>query len=159
MTGIIVPIFTGNGGTERGNFPKFLSRNCDIIMMQSWLKPKPVQFTKYMSHYCMADLVMGIGDSPVAQQVKNLPAMQETRVRSLDWENPLEKGTATPSSILAWRIPWTEEPSGLQSMGSRSPTRVKRLSSHAHTHAGDGYWGYSSGLPLKNSISFLPAGQ
>ena len=47
--------------------------------------------------------------------VKNLPAMQETRVRSLDWEDPLEKGMATHSSMLAWRIPWTEEPGGLQS--------------------------------------------
>ena len=49
--------------------------------------------------------------------VKNLPAMQETRVRSLGWEDPLEKGMATHSSILAWRIPWTEEPGRLQSMG------------------------------------------
>ena len=45
--------------------------------------------------------------------VKNLPAMQETQVQSLGWEGPLEKGMATCSSILAWRIPWTEEPSGL----------------------------------------------
>ena len=44
---------------------------------------------------------------PVAQLVKNLPAMQETWVRSLSWEDPLEKGKATPSSILAWTIPWT----------------------------------------------------
>ena len=50
--------------------------------------------------------------------VKNLPAMQETWVQSLDGEDPLEKGMATHSSILAWRIPWTEEPSRLQSMGS-----------------------------------------
>ena len=49
-------------------------------------------------------------DVPVAQMVKNLPATQETRVRSLDWEVPLEKGMAIHSSILAWRIPWTEEP-------------------------------------------------
>ena len=55
----------------------------------------------------------------VAQMVKNLPAMQETQVRSLGWEDPLEKGTATHSSILAWRIPWTEEPGGLQSIGSQ----------------------------------------
>ena len=45
--------------------------------------------------------------SLVAQLVKNVPAMQETSVQSLDWEHPLEKGTATHSSILAWRIPWT----------------------------------------------------
>ena len=51
--------------------------------------------------------------------VKNLPAMQETRVPSLGWEDPLEKGMATHSSLLAWRIPWAEEPGGLQSMGSQ----------------------------------------
>ena len=50
--------------------------------------------------------------------VKNLPAMQETPVVSLGWEDPLEKGMATHSSILAWRIPWTEEPGGLQSIES-----------------------------------------
>ena len=55
----------------------------------------------------------------VAQMVKNLPAMQEIQVQSLGWEDHLEKGTTTPSSILAWRIPWTEEPGGLQSMGSQ----------------------------------------
>ena len=53
----------------------------------------------------------------MAQMVKNLPAMQETRVRSLGGEDPLEKEMATHSSILAWRIPWTEKPGGLQSMG------------------------------------------
>ena len=50
---------------------------------------------------------------------KNLPAMQETWVQLLGWEDPLEKGTATHSSILAWRVPWTEEPGGLQSVGSQ----------------------------------------
>ena len=53
--------------------------------------------------------------SPVAQLVKNLPALQETWVQSLGWEDPLEKGMATHSSILAWRIPWTEEPGGIHS--------------------------------------------
>ena len=51
--------------------------------------------------------------------VKNLPVMQETWVQSLDWEDPLEKGRATYSSILAWRVPQTEEPDGLQPMGSQ----------------------------------------
>ena len=55
--------------------------------------------------------------SLVAQMVKHLPAMQETRVQSLGLEDPLEKEMATHSSILAWRIPWTEEPGRLQSMG------------------------------------------
>jgi len=55
----------------------------------------------------------------MVQTVKNLPAMLETRVQSLGQEDPLEKGMATHSSILVWRIPWTEEPGGLQSMGSQ----------------------------------------
>ena len=57
--------------------------------------------------------------SLVAQLVKNPPVMQETWVRSLGWEDPLEKGKAAHSSILAWRIPWTEEPGGLQPVGSQ----------------------------------------
>ena len=57
--------------------------------------------------------------SLVAQTVKHLPTIRETRVQSLDWEDPLEKEMATHSNILAWRIPWTEEPGRLQSMGSQ----------------------------------------
>ena len=56
----------------------------------------------------------------VAQMVKNLPATQETQVQFLDRDNPLEKELATHSSILAWGIPWTEEPGGLQFMGSQT---------------------------------------
>ena len=59
------------------------------------------------------------GASLMAQLVKNLPAMQEIQVQSLGWEDLLEKEMATHSSILAWRIPWTEDPGGLQSMGSQ----------------------------------------
>ena len=55
----------------------------------------------------------------MAQMVKNLPAMQETQVLSPGWEDPLEKGMASPSSIPAWRIPWTEEPGGPQSVASQ----------------------------------------
>ena len=55
----------------------------------------------------------------MAQLVKNPPAMWETWVQSVAWEDPLEKEMATHSSILAWKIPWTEEPRGLQSMGSQ----------------------------------------
>ena len=55
--------------------------------------------------------------SLVAQKVKNLPAVRENLVQSLDQEDPLEEGMATHSSILAWRIPWTKETGGLQSMG------------------------------------------
>ena len=59
------------------------------------------------------------GDSLVAQMVKSLPSMRETWVRSLDQEDLLEKEMASHSSILAWKIPWTEEPGRLQSMGSQ----------------------------------------
>ena len=61
-----------------------------------------------------------VGASLVAQTVKNLPAMQETSVQSLGWEDPLEEGIAVHSSILAWRIPWTEKPDGVESVGSHS---------------------------------------
>ena len=56
------------------------------------------------------------------QMVKNLPTVQEAQVRSLGWEDPLQKGMATHSSVLAWRIPWTEKPSRFQSMGWQSQT-------------------------------------
>ena len=60
----------------------------------------------------------------VAQLVKNLPVVQETWVRSPGQEDPLEKEMATHFSILAWRIPWTEEPGGLQSMGSQESDTI-----------------------------------
>ena len=67
----------------------------------------------------------------MAQRLKHLPGMRETRVRSLGREDPLEKETATHSSILAWRIPWREEPGGLQFM--RSPKSWTRLSEFTFT--------------------------
>ena len=63
--------------------------------------------------------MLGVGASLVAHRVKNLPAKQETWVQFLGQEDPLEEGMATHSSILAWRIPWTKEPGGLQFMGSQ----------------------------------------
>ena len=68
----------------------------------------------------------------MAQTVKNLPAMQETRVQSLGQGDLLEKGMATHSSILAWRIPWTEEPGRLQSMGYKELDRTKQLTLSLH---------------------------
>ena len=62
---------------------------------------------------------MFVWASLVAQMVKNLTIMQETWIQSLGWEYPLQKGIATHSRILAWRIPWTEEPDELQFMGSQ----------------------------------------
>ena len=69
--------------------------------------------------------------------VKNLPALLETWVPSLGWDYPLEEGMATHSSILAWRIPWTEEPGGLQSKGSR---RVRHDWETKHTHTSSYVW-------------------
>ena len=92
-------------------------------------------------------------DLKSAQIVKNLPAMQETWVSSLGWEDPLEKGMTTHCSILAWRIPWTEEPGGLQSMVSQ--TSWARLSDKVHactlTHPIGQY--RSRELSKKNSLS------
>ena len=68
---------------------------------------------------CLKDQSVYCGASLVAQTVKNLPAMQETRIQSLGQEDPLEEEVETHSSILAWKIPWTEEPARLQSTGSQ----------------------------------------
>ena len=75
----------------------------------------------------------------MVQMIKNLSAMQETVVRSLGWEDILEKGMATHSSTLAWKIPWTEEPGGLQSMGLQRvrhnwATHTHHTHTHTHTH-------------------------
>ena len=77
---------------------------CNIVLVSAIQQPK-------------SDLIIHMSPSLVAQLVKNVPAVQETQVQSLGWEDPLEKEMAPQSSILAWRIPWTEEPGGLQSMG------------------------------------------
>ena len=74
-----------------------------------------------------------MGASLVAQLVKNLPAVQETQVRFLDWEDTLEKGLATHSSILSWRIPWIEEPSRPLSMGSQESDMTWRLNHQTTT--------------------------
>ena len=73
----------------------------------------------------------------MAQMVKNPPAMQETWVRYLGWEDPLEKRRATQSSILAWRIPWTEEPDGLQYMGSQRVGQDRAAFPFSKNEAGD----------------------
>ena len=64
--------------------------------------------------------------------VKNLPVMQETHIQSLSLEDPLEKGMVTHSIILAWRIPWTEKPGGLHSMGSQELDMAEQLSTAQH---------------------------
>ena len=90
-------------------FPSFLNWKsllifCDQSSMVPFFLPHPT-----LTHWA----------SLVAQMVRRLPTMQETRVQSLVWEDPLEKEMATHSSTLAWKIPWTEEPGRLQSLGSQ----------------------------------------
>ena len=72
----------------------------------------------YLTEFPLLPASPTFGASPVAQRAKRLPAMWETCVQSLGRENPMEKAMATHSSTLAWKIPWTEEPGGLLSMGS-----------------------------------------
>ena len=72
--------------------------------------------------------------SLVVQMIKNLPAMQEMPVQSLCREDHLEKRMATLSSILAWRISWTEEPGGLQPIGKQRVRHDRATNTHAHTH-------------------------
>ena len=87
--------------------------------------------------------------SLVAQMLKNLPAIQETWVQSLGREDPQEKEMATHSSIRTWRIPWTEEPRGLQPVGSQRVGHDRAANTHTHTHTPvnvirrmKGYWVY-----------------
>ena len=70
----------------------------------------------------------------MVQTVKNLPAVLETPLRSPGWEDPLEKGMTTHSSVLAWNIPWTEEPGRLQSTGSQESDRTERLTRNIVIH-------------------------
>ena len=88
-----------------------------------------------------------------AQRLKHLPAMWETSVQSLDWEDPLEKEMATYSSILAWRIPQTEEPGGLQSMGSQRVGH-DRATSLSQLHSGSKTaWQYGEVSQTSNHFS------
>ena len=75
--------------------------------------------THIYAHIYIVSISMKVQASLITQMVKHLPTMQETWVRSLDQEDPLEKEMATYSSTLAWKIPWMEEPGSLQSMGSQ----------------------------------------
>ena len=93
----------------------FLSASCFLNYILAYIT---CSLLVYMNIYAYI-YIYYIWASLVAQGLKRLPAMRETWVRSLGWEDPLEKEIATHSTILAWRIPWTEEPGGLQSTRSQ----------------------------------------
>ena len=105
---------------------------------------KPMNLFSHSNHRVHSSLYIE-WDCSVAQMVQILPAMQETLVLSLGWKEPLEKRMATHSSILGWRIPWTEEPGGLQSMGSQ---RIRRDLMTKHCSGGP--------LALSNASAPLP---
>ena len=90
---------------------------CRVMGAQP-LEAARVQGTSWTRPALLFFFFLSLNFTLVAQTVKRLPIMQETRVWSLGWEDTLEKAMATHSSTLAWKIPWTEEPGGLQSMGS-----------------------------------------
>ena len=97
------------------------SHICTCLLEKLWLFLVAVIYHHRLDEHEF-EHVQTLGDSgasPVAQMVKNLPAMQETQVRSLGREDSLEKGMPAHSSILAWKIPWTEKPGRLQTMGSQ----------------------------------------
>ena len=96
---------------------------------------------------CSGFYYVEVGASLIAQLVKNLPAVQETWVQFLGWEDPPEKEMATHSSTLAWKIPWTEEPGGLQSMGLLESDMTERL----HCHFSLSCFGEGNGNPLQCS--------
>ena len=109
---------------EQGSLSQFKARfsvpyspaySKEVLLKLSWMKDQPCVLSSFVSNL----LILILLEIKVAQMVKHLPTMRETRVRSLGREDPLEKETATHSSTRAWKIPWTEEPGGLQSMGSQ----------------------------------------
>ena len=88
--------------------------------------PSPSPIYLYINVFVFYIVYKYLYISLVAQMVKNLPAVQETWVRSLGQEDPLEKGMVTHSNILAWRIPWTEEPGGLWSWGCKESDAIEQ---------------------------------
>ena len=104
------------GGEENLPGRKDTNSNCQELTTD-YMSDPVLKALRALSHaLCIS--------SHIAQMIKNLPAMQETQVQSLGREDPLEKRMAIHSSILSWRIPWTEEPGGLQSKGLQRVTRL-----------------------------------
>ena len=121
-----------------------ITLSCDLFASLTLLWDCELSADRPVSCFLWSSTVTGIEwmlrASPVAQTVKILPAMQKIWVRSLGWEDPLEKEMATHSSTLAWKIPWMEEPGRLQSMGSQ---RVRATSLQGALS--DGMRGFKSG--------------
>ena len=130
--GLVVPVIGVKGGVLEGSTESLLGKHLDSQQRDCHSSP-PAQVKKFFplqrveegpQDWRTLEIVDGkstiVQASPVAQTVKNLPAMQEIWVPSVGREDPLEEEMATHSSILAWRIPWTEESGGLWSTESQS---------------------------------------
>ena len=130
--------------------PEFKSYFCQLLSTWTWSK-LPKFFEPKLLHLqyenntsllsCCEEIlgwcrILGPLDFPGGSPVKNLPTMQEMRVWSLGWKYPLAKEVATHSSILAWEIPWTEEPGGLQSIGSQKSQTQLSSSTARHLVSG-----------------------
>ena len=122
-------------------FPFFISIyiywpiSIDITMMSvSYIDITIYLYLQVYLYTCINWYISIYLDVLVLKTVKNLSAVWETWVQSLGWEDPLEKGMATHSSILDWEIPWTEEPSGLQFMGLQTVGHGWATNTHTHTH-------------------------
>ena len=114
-------------------FQTFISLPTSASVLGTLLVPKVFGFFLiYLFFHLYLDITDIIQLPLVAQMVKHLPTMRETQVQSLGWEDLLEKEMATHSSILAWKIPWTEEPGRLQSMRSQ---RVRQDWATSHSHS------------------------
>ena len=94
----------------------FNSRRCFFLLLPP-IKAPELLFIFFYQSFFLSSSTLYLGASLVAQTVKRLLAMRETQVRSLGWEDPLEKEMATHSSTLTWKVPWTKEPGRLESMG------------------------------------------
>ena len=134
----------------------FLQWSAYMVFLQNWSPLKACRLWLFSSTERW-QFWLSSQSSLVAQLVKNLPTVQETRVRSLGWGDPLEKEMATHSSILAWKISQTEEPGGLQSMGSQRAGHGWETNTHSEDlkmayqkeclHA----WGFPGGISGKDS--------
>ena len=104
-------------------------KESDWVTELNWFffRSSPISLNDSINHPVFKWKIKSSYSTLMAQRVKNLPSVQETWVLSLCWEDPMEKGLATYSCILAWRIPWTEEPGGLQSWGCKESDTTERL--------------------------------
>ena len=114
--------------------------------------------TKMVHNLSWATNTSRLGASLIAQLAKTPPAMRQTWVQPLGWEDPLEEGMATPSSVRAWRLPWTEEPGRRQSTGSQSRTWLRDWGQHRGFIRGKNRWeaNEATGFPAWVTMRMTP---